>query len=109
MGESSGASTGVDVEAISPRAWRLLRVAAGYEQRAVERELDDVIQAHLSMLRTTAGGSRPTGGASCSISTPRSRPTGRCVRWSRRSDHGPAPSTTFHTASDYGNTIQRDR
>jgi hypothetical protein len=72
MGESSGASTGVDVEAISPRAWRLLRVAAGYEQRAVERELDDVAQAHLSMLRTTAGGSRPTGGASCSISTPRS-------------------------------------
>jgi hypothetical protein len=56
MGESSGASTGVDVEAISPRARRLLRVAAGYEQRAVERELDDVVQAHLSMLENDRRG-----------------------------------------------------
>jgi plasmid stability protein len=58
MGESSGASAGVDVdvEEVSPRAWRLLRVAAGYEQRAVERELDEVIQAHLSMLENDRRG-----------------------------------------------------
>lgn len=37
---------------LSPLAWRLLRVAAGYEQRAVERELDDVLQAHISMLES---------------------------------------------------------
>lgn len=35
---------------ISPMAWRLLRVAAGYEQREVERQVDDLMQAHLSML-----------------------------------------------------------
>ncbi len=37
---------------LSPLAWRLLRVAAGYEQRAVERELDDIVQAHISMLES---------------------------------------------------------
>ncbi|WP_349674917.1 hypothetical protein [Haloarcula sp. JP-L23] len=31
-------------------AWRLLRVAAGYEQRVVEREVEDLMQAHISML-----------------------------------------------------------
>ncbi|MFB6178719.1 MAG: hypothetical protein ABEI77_03220 [Halorientalis sp.] len=31
-------------------AWRLLRTAAGYEQREVERELDELMQAHISML-----------------------------------------------------------
>ncbi|WP_336038010.1 hypothetical protein [Halobacterium yunchengense] len=40
---------------VSPRAWRLLRVAAGYGQRDVERELADIRQAHVSMLE---GGSR---------------------------------------------------
>lgn len=35
---------------ISPIAWRLLRVAAEYNQRAVEREVDDLMQAHISML-----------------------------------------------------------
>lgn len=39
-----------DVTDISPRAWRLLRTAAGYEQRSVEKELDDLLQAHISML-----------------------------------------------------------
>ncbi|RBI58446.1 hypothetical protein DMJ13_26875 [halophilic archaeon] len=38
------------LDEISPMAWRLLRVAAGYEQRKVERETDDLMQAHLSML-----------------------------------------------------------
>ena len=33
-------------------AWRLLRVAAGYEQRAVERELTELMQAHISMLES---------------------------------------------------------
>lgn len=33
-------------------AWRLLRVAAGYEQRTVEREVDDLMQAHISMLES---------------------------------------------------------
>ncbi len=40
----------VDVEELSPLAWRLLRTAAGYEQRAVEKELDGLMQAHVSML-----------------------------------------------------------
>lgn len=39
-----------DLDDISPLAWRLLRVAAGYEQRVVEREVDDLMQAHISML-----------------------------------------------------------
>ena len=38
------------LDEISPMAWRLLRVAAGYEQREVERQVDDLMQAHLSML-----------------------------------------------------------
>ncbi|MFC7201893.1 hypothetical protein ACFQJC_00040 [Haloferax namakaokahaiae] len=40
----------VDVQRISPRAWRLLRTAAGYEQRGVEKVVDDIMQAHISML-----------------------------------------------------------
>jgi len=52
------AAAGVDVEAVSPRAWRLLRVAAGYEQRGVERALDGLQQAHVSMLES---GSRSLG------------------------------------------------
>ena len=40
----------MDVQSLSPRAWRLLRTAAGYEQRAVEKELDNLMQAHVSML-----------------------------------------------------------
>ncbi|MFC4552660.1 MULTISPECIES: hypothetical protein [Halorussus] len=43
---------GADVTDLSPLAWRLLRVAAGFEQRAVERELDDLMQAHVSMLES---------------------------------------------------------
>lgn len=42
----------VDVAELTPLAWRLLRVAAGYEQRTVEREIDDIIQAHISMLES---------------------------------------------------------
>ena len=38
------------LESLSPLAWRLLRVAAEYEQREVEDELDDILQAHISML-----------------------------------------------------------
>lgn len=37
---------------ISPQAWRLLRVAAGFEQRGVERAVDDLLQAHVSMLES---------------------------------------------------------
>jgi hypothetical protein len=44
-----------DVSDVSPRAWRLLRVAAGYGHRDVERELADLRQAHVSMLE---GGNR---------------------------------------------------
>lgn len=40
----------IDVECVSAEAWRLLRTAAGYEQRAIERELDELKQAHISML-----------------------------------------------------------
>jgi hypothetical protein len=46
----------VDVADVSPMAWRLLRTAAGYEQRGVERALDDVIQAHISMLENDSRG-----------------------------------------------------
>ncbi|RLM56463.1 XRE family transcriptional regulator [Halobellus sp. Atlit-31R] len=42
----------VDVHDISPMAWRLLRVAAGYSQRDVEKQLDDIMQAHISMLES---------------------------------------------------------
>jgi len=45
-----------DVSDISPMAWRLLRVAAGYEQRGVEREVDELMQAHLSMLESGTRG-----------------------------------------------------
>ncbi len=45
-----------DMNDISPMAWRLLRVAAGYEQRGVEREVDDLMQAHLSMLENGTRG-----------------------------------------------------
>ena len=48
----ANAGADVDVDDVSPRAWRLLRTAAGYEQRAVERELDGLMQAHVSMLET---------------------------------------------------------
>lgn len=49
-------SPSIDVGEISPMAWRLLRTAAGYEQRGVERALDDVIQAHISMLENDRRG-----------------------------------------------------
>jgi hypothetical protein len=40
----------LDIMELSAQAWRLLRVAAGYEQREVEKEIDDLVQAHISML-----------------------------------------------------------
>lgn len=46
----------VDVTDISPLAWRLLRTAADYDQRAVEREVDDLMQAHVSMLESGSRG-----------------------------------------------------
>jgi len=46
----------VELGSISPRAWRLLRVAAGYEQREVERAIDDLLQAHVSMLESGSRG-----------------------------------------------------
>ncbi|MGB9987717.1 hypothetical protein [Salarchaeum japonicum] len=46
----------VDLSAVSPLAWRLLRVAAGYEQRGVEREIDGILQAHVSMLESGSRG-----------------------------------------------------
>ena len=42
----------IDVEDISPDAWQLLRVAAGYGQREVESEVEDIMQAHVSMLES---------------------------------------------------------
>ena len=48
--DSSADDFDVDLSEICPRAWRLLRVAAGYEQRGVEKEIDDLVQAHISML-----------------------------------------------------------
>jgi transcriptional regulator with XRE-family HTH domain len=56
-------SDDVDLGAVSPTAWRLLRVAAGFDQREVEAELSGVTQAHVSMLES---GTR-------SLSTPRRR------------------------------------
>ncbi|WP_323676971.1 hypothetical protein [Halorubellus sp. PRR65] len=44
------ASVERDLTEVSPLAWRLLRTAAGYSQRDVEREVDELMQAHLSML-----------------------------------------------------------
>ncbi|MFT4921310.1 MAG: transcriptional regulator with XRE-family HTH domain [Haloarculaceae archaeon] len=49
-GEADESAADVAVGAISPQAWRLLRTAAGYEQRTVEKELDGLMQAHISML-----------------------------------------------------------
>jgi hypothetical protein len=46
----------IALDKISPMAWRLLRVAAGYEQREVERQVDDLMQAHLSMLENGTRG-----------------------------------------------------
>ena len=46
----------IDVGEVSPEAWRLLRTAAGYEQRTVEREVDDLMQAHVSMLESGSRG-----------------------------------------------------
>ncbi len=46
----------VDLDRISPLAWRLLRVAAGFSQRDVEREVDELMQAHLSMLENGSRG-----------------------------------------------------
>ena len=54
--ESSEDAVDVDVGDISPEAWRLLRTAAGYEQRAVEKEVDDLMQAHISMLENGSRG-----------------------------------------------------
>lgn len=42
----------VDLDELSPLAWRLIRVAAGYDQRTVERRIDGVLQAHVSMLES---------------------------------------------------------
>ncbi|QIB74859.1 hypothetical protein GL213_06175 [Halogeometricum borinquense] len=57
---SMAAPSSFDVADISPLAWRLLRVAAGYDQRSVEREVDDIVQAHISMLESgTRALSRP--------------------------------------------------
>lgn len=50
MGEP--AVDNIDVRDISPAAWRLLRVAAGFGQREVETRIDDVMQAHVSMLES---------------------------------------------------------
>lgn len=47
-----GTASDYRLDDISPRAWRLLRVAAGYEQRAVEREIEGLLQAHISMLES---------------------------------------------------------
>jgi hypothetical protein len=50
----------LDVDDVSPRAWRLLRVAAGYGQRDVEAEVDDIQQAHVSMLESGARALSPS-------------------------------------------------
>lgn len=49
----------IDVSMISPTAWRLLRVAAGYSQREVERAIDGLLQAHISMLENGTRGLSP--------------------------------------------------
>lgn len=46
----------IDVSTVSPTAWRLLRVAAGYSQRDVERTIDGLVQAHVSMLENDTRG-----------------------------------------------------
>jgi hypothetical protein len=45
-----------DLADVSPMSWRLLRVAAGFSQRDVERAVDDLMQAHLSMLESGSRG-----------------------------------------------------
>lgn len=54
----AGADT-YDLADVSPTAWRLLRVAADFSQRDVEREIPDLQQAHVSMLE---GGNRGLSG-----------------------------------------------
>lgn len=54
--ESPEETPEIDVGEISPEAWRLLRTAAGYEQRTVEKEVDDLMQAHVSMLESGSRG-----------------------------------------------------
>ncbi len=49
-GKTDESVADVKVESISPSAWCLLRTAADYDQRAVEKELDTLMQAHVSML-----------------------------------------------------------
>lgn len=51
-----GTGDTVAITDLSPMAWRLLRVAAGYGQRDVERELDAVRQANISMLENGTRG-----------------------------------------------------
>lgn len=46
------AADDVALREISPTAWRLLRVAAGFDQREVEAEIRGVMQAHVSMLES---------------------------------------------------------
>ncbi|MCG1003467.1 MULTISPECIES: helix-turn-helix transcriptional regulator [Halobacterium] len=41
-----------DLADVSPTAWRLLRVAADFSQRDVERAVADLRQAHVSMLES---------------------------------------------------------
>jgi hypothetical protein len=49
---ATGAADDIDVREISPMAWRLLRVAAGFGQREVETEVENIMQAHISMLES---------------------------------------------------------
>jgi hypothetical protein len=46
----------IDVREVSPTSWRLLRVAAGFGQREVEKQVDDIMQAHVSMLESDTRG-----------------------------------------------------
>jgi hypothetical protein len=48
--QSADDAVDVDLQSLSPQAWRLLRTAADYDQRAVEKQLDSLMQAHVSML-----------------------------------------------------------
>jgi transcriptional regulator with XRE-family HTH domain len=50
----AGRSNEIALDEISSLGWRLLRVAAGYGQRDVEKEIDDIMQAHISMLESDA-------------------------------------------------------
>lgn len=51
-----GVHEGVVIADLSQMAWRLLRVAAGYSQRDVERALDPIQQANVSMLENGTRG-----------------------------------------------------